>query len=143
MREKPCGEAFLDSFKFARTGWDQTLADINRFSLRKTCSCYLCLVLYHIIYMYKYIYIYLYIYIYIYLYIYIYTYFYILITLFIYVFILIVNIYIYEAETIKNRVRNCVTLHRNIYLLLLTVVLQQGKKRQLKNTPLIPFFSHV
>ena len=72
-----------------------------------------------------------------------YTYFYILITLFIYVFILIVNIYIYEAETIKNRVRNCVTLHRNIYLLLLTVVLQQGKKRQLKNTPLIPFFSHV
>ena len=45
MRKKPGDEAFWLSFKFLRRGWDQRLADFNRFSNTETQSCYSCLVL--------------------------------------------------------------------------------------------------
>ena len=44
--ERPGDEALRISFKFPRCGWDQTLADFNRFSSVETRSCYSCLVLY-------------------------------------------------------------------------------------------------
>ena len=46
LRKKPGEEAFLISFKFPRWGWDQRLADFNRFSSKETQSCYSGLVLY-------------------------------------------------------------------------------------------------
>ena len=45
LRKKPGDEAFRVSFKFPRRGWDQRLADFNRFSNTETRSCYSCLVL--------------------------------------------------------------------------------------------------
>ena len=45
MRKKPGDKAFRVSFKFPRPGWDQRLADFNRFSNKETRSCYSCLVL--------------------------------------------------------------------------------------------------
>ena len=38
-------EAFRVSFKFPRRGWDQRLANFNRFSNIETRNCYSCLVL--------------------------------------------------------------------------------------------------
>ena len=46
LRNKPGDEAFRVSLKFPRRGWDQRLADFNRFSSVETRSCYSCLVLY-------------------------------------------------------------------------------------------------
>ena len=46
LRKKPGDEAFRVSFKFPRRGWDQRLANFNRFSSVGTWSCYSCLVLY-------------------------------------------------------------------------------------------------
>ena len=45
LRKKPGDEAFRVSFKFPWCGWDQGLADFNRFWNTKTRSCYSCLVL--------------------------------------------------------------------------------------------------
>ena len=45
LRRKPGDEAFRVSFKFPWRGWDQSLADFNRFSNIETRSCYSCLVL--------------------------------------------------------------------------------------------------
>ena len=45
LRKRPGDEAFRVSFKFPRRGWDQRLADFNRFSNTETRSCYSCLVL--------------------------------------------------------------------------------------------------
>ena len=46
LKKKPGDEEFRDSFKFLRCGWDQRLADFNRFANIETRSCYSCLVLY-------------------------------------------------------------------------------------------------
>ena len=46
LRKKSGDEAFRVSFKFPKYGWDQRLADFNRFSSIETPSCYYCLVLY-------------------------------------------------------------------------------------------------
>ena len=43
---RPGNESFRVLFKFSRSGWDQRLADFNRFSRVETRSCYSCLVLY-------------------------------------------------------------------------------------------------
>ena len=45
LRKKPGDEAFRVSLKFPRRGWDQRLANLNRFSSVETRSCYSCLVL--------------------------------------------------------------------------------------------------
>ena len=46
LRKKSGDEAFRVSLKFPRCGWDQRLANLNRFSSVETRSCYSCLVLY-------------------------------------------------------------------------------------------------
>ena len=46
LKKKPGDEEFRVSFKFLRCGWDQRLADFNRFANIETRSCYSCLVLY-------------------------------------------------------------------------------------------------
>ena len=45
LRIKPGDEAFRVSFKFLRHGWNQRLANFNRFSNIETLSCYSCSVL--------------------------------------------------------------------------------------------------
>ena len=44
LRKKPVDEAFRVLLRSLRRGWDQTLADFNRFSNTETRSCYSCLV---------------------------------------------------------------------------------------------------
>ena len=46
LKKKLGDEEFRVSFKFLRCGWDQRLADFNRFANIETRSCYSCLVLY-------------------------------------------------------------------------------------------------
>ena len=46
LRKRPGDEAFRVFFKFPRGGWDQRLADFNRFSIVEKQSCYSCLISY-------------------------------------------------------------------------------------------------
>ena len=46
LRKKPGDKAFLVSFNFPMSGWDQRIADFNTFSNIETRSCYSSLVLY-------------------------------------------------------------------------------------------------
>ena len=46
FEEEAYDEAFRVSFKFPKCGWDQRIADFNRFARVETRSCYSCLVLY-------------------------------------------------------------------------------------------------
>ena len=45
LKKKPADEAFQVSFKLPRRGWDQWLAEFNRFSNIERRSCYSCLML--------------------------------------------------------------------------------------------------